>query len=513
MLAPTRELATQVSEACFNYGRDLGIRVVPLVGGQSMGRQLDQLRRGAHVVVGTPGRVLDHVRRGSLAADSIRTVVLDEADEMLDMGFADELEEILEAMPTERQTVLFSATLPKRIAAIADRHQQDPVRIEMAGKAAEGRGEIREQLHVVRRHDKVAALARVIDVEQPTAAIVFCRTRTEVDELTATLNGRGYRAEAIHGGIDQDQRDRVMRRLRDGSAELLVATDVAARGIDVDVLTHVFNFDVPSAPESYVHRIGRVGRAGRDGVAVTFAEPRERRQIGNIERVTGSKFTAVPVPSVSVLRDSRIDTTVTSLREVLAEGPRADDEAVLARLEALVARSVDDDGADDLDDIDELVDDADDHAEILRRIALAAIALATAGQPSVEDEPDIADLSKDDRNKRNQRDRGPKGRDRDRDRGGKGGGRGGRDDVADADKGYVMINLGRTAGVRPADLVGAIASEAGLSGRQIGPIRIAPKYSVVGVPDARVDDVVRAIESGGIRGKQARARRFVDDRN
>ena len=321
VLVPTRELAMQVSEAIFKYGRQLGVRVVPIYGGQPIQRQLQQLDRGVDVVVATPGRAVDHIGRGSLPLDDVRVVVLDEADEMLDMGFADDLEAILDATPAERQTVLFSATLPARINSIAKRYQRDPIRIKIARNDPKATtATVRQQAYVVQRAHKPAALGRVLDVESPGAAIVFCRTRGEVDELTVTMNGRGYRAEALHGGLDQQARDKVMARLRDGTAELLIATDVAARGLDVDVLTHVVNYDVPSSPESYVHRIGRVGRAGRDGVAITLAEPREQRQLANIERITGQTIGLERVPTVADLRARRLTRTTESVRTAIAAG-------------------------------------------------------------------------------------------------------------------------------------------------------------------------------------------------
>ncbi|KAB1902989.1 DEAD/DEAH box helicase, partial [Micromonospora sp. AMSO1212t] len=259
VLVPTRELAVQVSEAFHRYGKDLGARVLPIYGGQPIGRQLRALDHGVDVVVATPGRALDHIARGTLRLGALSTVVLDEADEMLDMGFAEDIEAILEHAPAGRQTVLFSATMPARIDGLARQHLTDPVRIRIererpvAGEAPR----VRQSAYIVARGHKPAALGRVLDVESPTAAIVFCRSREEVDRLTETMNGRGYRAEALHGGMSQEQRDRVMGRLRSGTADLLVATDVAARGLDVEQLTHVVNYDVPSAPESYVHRIGR----------------------------------------------------------------------------------------------------------------------------------------------------------------------------------------------------------------------------------------------------------------
>src|SRR5919112_503722 len=308
VLVPTRELAEQVSQAVHRYGRDLGVRVLPVYGGQPIGRQLQALQRGVDVVVGTPGRVLDHINRATLQLGDVRTVVLDEADEMLDMGFAEDIDEILAEIPADRQTVLFSATMPPRIDAIARRHLRNPVRVQM-GPQASAPGDlplVRQSAYVVARAHKPAALARVLDVEAPPAAIVFCRTREEVDQVTEILNGRGYGAEALHGGMSQDQRDRVMGRLRGGSTELLVATDVAARGLDIEQLTHVVNYNVPAAPESYVHRIGRVGRAGREGAAITLAEPREHRMLKAIERLTGQRITVEKVPTVTDLRARRL---------------------------------------------------------------------------------------------------------------------------------------------------------------------------------------------------------------
>ena len=288
-----------------------------------------------------PGRAVDLINRGALELDRIETVVLDEADEMLDMGFTDDIEAILDATPAERQTVLFSATMPKRIAAIARKYQRDPVRIEIGKQTTEsGKALIRQTVYFVQRSHKASALGRVLDIEGPDAAIVFCRTRHEVDELTVTMNGRGYRAEALHGGMDQGQRDRVMGRLRDGTAELLIATDVAARGLDVDTLTHVVNYDVPAAAESYVHRIGRVGRAGREGVAITLAEPRERRQIGNIERLMKQSITVSKVPTVADLREKQIEATVEALNEALASDDLDDYQGVLHALAGEDPRSV-----------------------------------------------------------------------------------------------------------------------------------------------------------------------------
>ena len=484
VLVPTRELAVQVSEAMFKYGRELGIKVVPVFGGQPIQRQLQALDRGVHVVVATPGRALDHIGRGSLGLDAIQTVILDEADEMLDMGFTDDIESILESTPDDRQTVLFSATMPSRITSIAKRYQRNPERITIgrAGSDPDAKVLVRQTVYVVQRAHKPSALGRILDIEAPKAALVFCRTRTEVDQLTETMNARGYRAEALHGGMDQAQRDRVMSRLRDGTAELLVATDVAARGLDVDTLTHVVNYDVPSAAESYVHRIGRVGRAGREGVAITLAEPRERRGLENIERLTKQKFEIAKVPTVSDLRIRQIEMTVNAVREALTAVDLEDFNTVLHALEG---------------------EDSD------RNIALAAIKLVHESRGATIDELEIPDAS--DR----LRGKSPDGKKKfdkkaprnagEKDRGGSKGQRSGGAGTA-----FVHVSLGRKAGVRPGDLVGAIANETGLVGREIGPIRISEAYSVVGVPEASVEHVIDTMQSTTMRGKRARVRRFVE---
>ncbi|MGZ7087117.1 MAG: DEAD/DEAH box helicase [Ilumatobacteraceae bacterium] len=478
ILVPTRELAMQVSEAIFRYGRGLNVKVTPIYGGQPIYRQLQALDRGVHIVVATPGRALDHIGRGSLHLGAIRTVILDEADEMLDMGFADDIDSILQATPEDRQTVLFSATMPARINALARKYQRDPIRIQIGrGDTQPGTALVRQSAYMVQRAHKPAALGRILDIEAPKATLVFCRTRTEVDQLTETMNGRGYRAEALHGGMDQPQRDRVMGRLRDGTAELLVATDVAARGLDVDTLTHVVNYDVPSAAESYVHRIGRVGRAGRQGVAITLAEPREQRLLFNIEKLTKQKIAIERVPTVADLRARQIEQTVAAVREALS--------------------------SDDLDDYNDVLNAlAGDHN--IRTIALAAVKLAHEAGGATLDEAEIPDFShKVDRGPRPDRpDRqGPTGK-RPASQGHRGGGTIG--------TGFIYVALGRKAGIRPGDLVGLIANESNLSGREIGPIKITEQFSIVGVPEARVDDVIGSLRNTMLKGKRPNARRYTE---
>jgi ATP-dependent RNA helicase DeaD len=473
VLVPTRELAMQVSEAVYKYGHDLQARVTPIYGGQHISRQLDALRRGVDVVVATPGRALDHLRRGSLRLDGVDVVVLDEADEMLDMGFADDLEAILDATPADRQTVLFSATMPARIDSIARRHLRDPVRIAIGAQAPEP-GEaplVRQTAYVVPRAHKPAALGRILDVEAPAAAIVFCRTRGEVDQLTETLNGRGYRAEALHGGMGQEQRDRVMARLRAGTTELLVATDVAARGLDIDLLTHVVNYEVPSAPEAYVHRIGRVGRAGREGVAITLAEPRERRLLDNIERVTRQPIPIERIPTVADLRARQLELTTEAVREHL--------------------------GADDLERfrtvVDALIADHD-----LETVALAAVRLVHELSGATLDEVEIPDATlpraKPERRGASSPPSGDKRR------------------LADTQRtARIYVGAGRSSRIRPNDLVGAIANETRLSGRDIGAIRVADHYSVVEVPESAVDEVIAAMSRTTVKGKRVTVRRYRDE--
>ena len=489
VLVPTRELAMQVSEAFFRYGKTLNAKCVPVYGGQPIFRQLQALDRGVHIVVGTPGRIIDHIGRGSLQLDAIKLVVLDEADEMLDMGFADDIESILQTISHPHQTVLFSATMPSRINSIAKRYQTDPVRINVVrGDTIASKGKVRQCAYVVQRNHKPAALGRILDIESPGGALVFCRTRVEVDQLTETMNARGYRAEALHGGMDQLQRDRVMARLREGTTELLVATDVAARGLDVDTLTHVVNYDVPSNPDSYVHRIGRVGRAGREGVAITLAEPREQRLLANIERLTKQAITIEKVPSVTDLRAAQMEQTVTSIRESMA--------------------------ADDLDDFYPVLNALSGDGNP-QRIALATIRLFHELAGNVVDETEIPDISQ--RMERRPDSGGASARPGSAKSGHAGSraptgrpGKPGADGGTGGTTGFIYIGMGRASGIRPGDLVGAIANETDLVGREIGPIKITEKFAIVGVPERSVDMVLAALKRTTIKGKKPLVRRYTD---
>ena len=476
ILVPTRELAMQVSEAVHRYGKSYGARVLPVYGGQAIGMQLKALRAGVDVIVATPGRIVDHLRRGSIRLDSVRFVVLDEADEMLDMGFAEDLEAVLEALPEQRQTALFSATMAGRVASIAERHLRAPVRIAIDRQSASP-GQlprVRQVAYIVQRRHKAVALGRVLDMENPTSAIIFCRTRTEVDELTETLGGRGYSAEALHGGLSQEQRDRVMRRFREGTTELLIATDVAARGLDIESVSHVVNFDVPSAPDGYLHRIGRTGRAGREGVAITLAEPREHRLLRNFERLTRQKIQVETVPTIVDLRARRLEVLRASLRETLLSGDLEQHRVVVESL------------AEEFDVLD---------------VAAAAVKLAheaTLGprEDELGEEIPVALPVREPgaREPRDGRKSRPLRAKRER-------------AFADADVTRIYIGLGRKAGMRPGDLVGAIANEAGIDARAIGAVDIADRFSLVEVPDEAVDEIIGALRSTTIRGKKVVVRR------
>ena len=501
ILVPTRELAMQVGEAVHKYGKGLGVRAVPVYGGQDIRRQLRALERGADVVIATPGRALDHIRRETLALGGVRAVVLDEADEMLDMGFADDLEAILSAAPASRQTALFSATLPPRIRDLAERHLNDPVRVSIPVERAAGGAlpRVRQTAYIVTRAHKIAALGRVLDVEAPTLAFVFCRTRTEVDQLTETLNGRGYRSEALHGGMSQDQRDRVMRRVRANATDLLIATDVAARGLDVEHVSHVVNYDVPSAAEAYVHRIGRTGRAGREGVAITLLEPRERRLLRNIEGVTKQKIEIATVPTVADLRARRLELTRGSLEEALLEGEDSL-ETYRAVVNALAAEY-------------DVVD-----------IAAAAVKLAEErgrdGDMAEEEIPEVQLLERPRLAREAREPRGWRGEKKgrgdrddrgDRDpRADRGSRRGGRSRQSDLDVTRVYVGAGRKSGIRPGDLVGAIANEARVDSSNIGAIEIADRFSLVEVPERIAERIIDALRSTKIKGKRVTVRRDRD---
>ena len=480
ILVPTRELAIQVATAVQRYGKELRTTVLPVYGGQAIGQQIQALRRGIDVIVATPGRVLDHLRRHTVKFDGVQIVVLDEADEMLDMGFAEDLEAILDQTPATKQTALFSATMPPRIQAIAHRHLRHPVEITIAKEPVKAgtAPKVLQTAYIVDRPHRGAVLARIIDMAAPKSALIFCRTRLEVDEVTVMLNSRGHRAEAIHGGMSQMQRDRVMQAFRVGQTQLLVATDVAARGLDIPHVSHVINYDLPSSAEVYVHRIGRTGRAGREGAAVTILDPREQRLLRSIEQLTRAKVVVAPVPSVADLLATRLERTRTAIQETINAG---DLEAFRGVITAMT--------------------DSDDPTTIAAA-ALKLVFRAQGGDRAEEEIPTTTRRSAE-WSQPARRDGAPRPRhaapvvgDR----------RGRRSHEAGMARLYV--GAGRDAGIRPGDLVGAIANEAKINSNLIGAIHIEDRFSLVDVPEQLARGIMEVLGRARIKGRKVGVRLF-----
>ena len=465
IIVPTRELALQVARAVHTYGRPQGLRVLPIYGGAAYRPQLEGLTRGVDVVVATPGRAIDHLNRGSLRLDEVRCVVLDEADEMLDMGFQDDIEALFAATAEERQTALFSATFPHRLQRVARKVLRSPVKIEVArGPTSGDQPAVQQVACIVRRNDKPAALIRILDIEAPEAAIVFCRTREVVDNLADLLGARGLRVEALHGGFSQQQRERVMRRLRAGANDLLIATDVAARGIDVAHLTHVINFDLPQAPEQYVHRIGRTGRAGRKGVAISLVTRRERRLMGQICHHTGVDVQLRPVPRVEDLRRRQLKRLVDEVESTMSERELS---TWSAAAEGLLEGH-----------------EAKDVVAALLRMAHEQIA------PDIDAPADERSLDASGNSFRNdpRKQRDPQ--------------------QHSGNWAPLWVDIGGMARVRPGDLVGAFAGEAGIAGKDVGAIHITERFSVVEVREELAQVVIERMQGATIRGRRVQVRPY-----
>jgi ATP-dependent RNA helicase DeaD len=464
VLVPTRELAMQVAEALHKYAKGSNLNVVPVYGGAPMDHQIRALRRGAEVVVGTPGRVLDHLRRKTLDLSHVEVLVLDEADEMLDMGFAEDIDAIVAETPETRQTALFAATLAPRIAAIAGRHLKTPRRVTITKeKLAAGKVPlVRQVAYIVGRGQKMTALGRILDFEGPKSAIVFCRTRIEVDELTDTLNAHGYGAQALHGGMVQKQRDRVMQLFRSEQADILVATDVAARGLDIDHVSHVINFDLPTAPEVYVHRIGRTGRIGREGMAITLASPREHRFLKFVEALTKQKIEILNLPSEADLKKRRLEATREMLREQLAEGG--------------------------LDEVREIVESLVQEFDVLDVAAAAVKMIHDAFDKGTPDSPP-SELESGASSGQARFDDVPRDRARSAPR-----------PRQTGPMTLLRLSVGKDESIRPADIVGAIAGDAKISSSAIGAIKIHDDHSLVEVPPELAEKIIAALRTTKIRG-------------
>ena len=476
VLAPTRELAIQVAEAFQTYARHLeGFHILPVYGGQGMGQQLRQLARGVHVIVGTPGRVMDHLRRETLNLDQLQTLVLDEADEMLRMGFIEDVEWILEHTPDTRQTALFSATMPPVIKKIANRHLRDPAEIKIQSKTSTVEA-INQQYWLVSGLQKLEALTRILDADDIDAMIIFVRTKTETVELAEKLEARGYEAAALNGDMSQALREKVIDRLKKGSLDIVIATDVAARGLDVERITHVVNYDIPYDTETYVHRIGRTGRAGRKGTAILFVAPRERRMLRAIEQATRSPIQQMRLPTLRDIADKRTEQFKAQLVETL-------DSQDVTFYRDLIDKLV-------AEDIGEPADIAAAIAHLLFRER----PLAAADEP----EPPMREFSRDFNDGR------PSARRNERFEGRGDTRREPRGDFRrpEGDMRSFTIDVGRSHGVMPKDIVGAIANEGGIGARQIGAIKLFDTYSTVELPAGLPNEVFQALGRTWIRGQR-----------
>ena len=438
VLTPTRELAIQIAEEFNKIGKYKRVKTLPIYGGQSIDRQIRSLRYGVQIVVGTPGRLLDHIRRNTIKLENVQTLILDEADEMLDMGFIDDIESILSELKSEeRQTLLFSATMPAPIAKLAERYMKNPYKVTVS----------RENLTVplidqvyYETREKLEGLCRVLDVEETGKLIIFCRTKRGVDDLVASLQARGYLADGLHGDLSQSQRDRVMKKFRESKLEILVATDVAARGIDIDDISHVVNYDIPQDHESYVHRIGRTGRAGRKGVAVTFIEPREYRQLKSIERLAKTKIMRKQLPSPADILERQRELIKERLVKTLEQGKFADYHTIISDLSV------------DYDPVD---------------IAAAALKLSVEGYKEKEETQVSARMEN----------------------------TGGAPGMV-----RLFLNVGRSQKIRPEDIVRAFASEADIPGDTIGVINIYDRFTFVEVPEEVAERVLAVMHRNTMKG-------------
>jgi ATP-dependent RNA helicase DeaD len=442
VLAPTRELAVQVAGGIHDLAKHSGLRVVPVYGGQPIDRQFRALQGGAHIVVGTPGRLIDHLRRGSLSLEAVTFCVLDEADEMLTLGFLEEVEEILSALPAARQTAFFSATMPPKIKALTKKFLRSPEHVEIGSKSRTVDA-VEQTYYEVPKGKKPEALARVLDMETPGPTIVFCRTRQETTELAEALRLRGYNAEALNGEMSQNDRDRVLRRFRSGQADLLVATDVAARGLDIETVTHVINYDIPWDAEQYIHRIGRTGRAGRSGDAITLVEINERRKLKFIEQATGVKMKLARIPTAADIAERRRE----AFKDALRAAVQADEYQA------------------EMETVEEL-------SEEFNATDIAAAALHLLWQSRHTPESDTADYAAD-------------------------------HEQPESGMARIFIGLGKQDGLRPGELVAVIAGQCDIPGKSIGAIDILDRSSFVEVPAEISEKVIEVLRRARLRGRKA----------
>ena len=477
-LCPTRELAIQVAEEIRRLAKYMhGIKVLPIYGGQDIVRQIRGLKEGTQIVIGTPGRVMDHMRRKTIRCDHVHTVIMDEADEMLNMGFLEDMETILSQLPEERQTVMFSATMPPAIQEIARKFQNDPVNVKVVKKELTV-PKVTQYYYEVKPKTKVEVMCRLLDMYAPKLSVAFCNTKKQVDELVQELQGRGYFAEGLHGDLKQEQRDRVMNSFRNGATEILVATDVAARGIDVGDVEAVFNYDIPQDDEYYVHRIGRTGRAGRDGIAFSFVVGREVYKLRDIQRYCKTRIIPQAIPSLDDITEIKAEKIMDQVKETI-------NNVDLTKMIQVIEQK--------------LVEE--DYTAMDVAAALLKIAMGEENEDIAESGHLAPSLDELDRYGRDNRSRG--GRNNGRRDGGRGS-RGGRDERNGNGMARLFINIGKNQNVRPGDILGAIAGESGIPGRMVGSIDMYDKYTFVEVPEENAESVLKAMKNAKIKGKNIR---------
>ena len=478
VLLPTRELAIQVAEELRRFAKFMhGIKVLPVYGGQDIVRQIRALKDGTQIVVGTPGRVMDHMRRKTVKMDHVHTVVLDEADEMLNMGFLEDMETILSQLPEERQTLMFSATMPQAIADIAKKFQKDPVTVRVIKKELTV-PKVTQYYYEVKPKNKVEVMCRLLDMYSPKLSIIFCNTKRQVDELVQALQGRGYFAEGLHGDLKQVQRDRVMESFRNGRTDILIATDVAARGIDVGNVEAVFNYDIPQDDEYYVHRIGRTGRAGREGKAFSLVVGKEVYKLRDIQRYCKTKIIPQAIPSLNDITEIKADKILDQVQDIL-------NDADLTKIVNIIEKKLME----------------DDYTSLDLAAALLKMSMGDDNEDIIDNYMPARSLDDLDSYGRNSRGR---------DRGRNNSRRKGATDRAAVD--YVLnggeermarlfINIGKAQRVTPGDILGAVAGESGIPGRLVGSIDMYDGYTFVDVPAEYAEDVLNAMSHARIKGK------------
>lgn len=474
-LCPTRELAIQVAEEIRNLAKYMhGVKVLPIYGGQDIVKQIRSLKDGTQIIIGTPGRVMDHMRRKTVKFDHVHTVIMDEADEMLNMGFLEDMETILSQLPEERQTIMFSATMPDAIAKIAKNFQNNPVTVKVVKKELTV-PKVTQYYYEVKPKSKVEVMCRLLDMYAPKLSVAFCNTKRQVDNLVDELQGRGYFAEGLHGDLKQMQRDRVMNSFRNGRTEILVATDVAARGIDVDNVEAVFNFDIPQDDEYYVHRIGRTGRAGREGIAFSFVVGKEVYKLRDIQRYCKTKIIPQAIPSLNDITEIKAEKILEQAAEVLGDMD-------LSRMIHIIEKKLME----------------EDYTSMDLAAALLKMSMGDESQDIIDDNRPARSLDDLDSYSRDSRD-GRDSRGRSGARGGRDSGRGAR--TARDNMARLFINVGKDQNIRPGDVLGAIAGESGIAGKMIGSIDMYDKYTFVEVPQDCADTVLDAMQNVKIKGK------------